>query len=499
MDGDAGPYQRMVTSLRQTFTQRLPAGLTPAADARLARTVSHYLREVLGAKGVIDEQEILRESYDSMAGWFRRNTEHLSPATESFADPLQSSSQRPLRTIPVPSPHSMPELQPIETRAPAERTGQTPAVLQKQEDVIKFRDTEFNLIISSKDRDWLNGPTTQNRYNFSVQFDTTRPQKTAVMPTLMQKLRNIVRVEFVKAILPVESLRPVLPRVCSGTAGTCQVTGTNSFYSILSQPTVSVLMGEYTGNNVGTANAIDRALAVCQYDATWRSDHGATNASRGFAVVIPKFLKAQRTYAPTPLANFQRLSFQLLDANDQQLSTCPDSNRLASVLWGWDVSGSCYADPSGSYLFLQTKEYFPVWAYSLLDNVLVDGWTAPSVPGVRELREWLQQPAGHVVVGVGYGEYEGAGATPIVISDGGNSCGYANFVIVRNRFLDPTGGGCALNPFTDDDHAFATTVREISQLEQGGGLLNLSRQVQLTLRVITRDFDSASNLRPDNV
>lgn len=542
---DTGPYPRMLASLRKTFNDRLPAGLTTTADSRLQRTLSHYIREVARVKGRIDEQEILRESYDSMTGWFRRNTSQLSPIFRQGAEPprippviehavapdlgsglnaigsqpWQDSqddpivlferlkNQRPLSTPLVPSPVSIPELQPLETRLKAAGAVQQKDVLQKQEDVVKYRDTETNLILSSKDRDWLNGPATQNRYNFSVQFDSTRPQRTGTMPTLMQRLRNIVRIEFVKAILPVEALRMVIPRGCTSETTPCEPTVTNSFFSVLGLPSVTVLLDEHQGNNVGTSNNIDRSLAVCQYDATWRSDQGAANGSRGYTLFIPKFMKAQRVYAPTPLSNFQRLSFQLTDPDAHQLSTCPDSNRIERIVNGTDVSGtSCYRDASGDYLFIQTKEYFPVWAYSQLDVVVFDGLTYGATDSGytaagKALLEWLQRSEGHIVVGTAWGSEVDSAGSPI-LADGANSCGYANFLVVRNRFTDPTSGGCSLLPFTgsaETEAAFFVDVRKYPADWQGGGVLNLSRQVQITLRVITREYDGASNLRPDNV
>jgi hypothetical protein len=33
----------------------------------------------------------------------------------------------------------------------------------------------------------------------------------------------------------------------------------------------------------------------------------------------------------------------------------------------------------------------------------------------------------------------------------------------------------------------------------GTGLINISRQVHVVLRIVTRDFDAGSNIRPDNV
>lgn len=542
---DDSPSARMLASLRKTFNERLPAGLTTAADSRLQRTLSHYIREVVSKKGHMDEQEILRESYDSMAGWFRRNTSQLSPVFRQGAEvprppptdqiehavapdlgsglnaigsqPWQDTHNDPLdlferfktqrAALPEPSPLSIPELQPLETRLKAAGPVQQKDILQKQEDVVKYRDTETNLILSSKDRDWLNGPATQNRYNFSVQFDSTRPQRTGTMPTLMQRMRNIVRIEFVKAILPVEALRMVVPRSCTSDTVPCEPTTTNSFFSVLNLPSVTVLLDEHQGNNVGTSNNIDRSLAVCQYDATWRSDHGAVNANRGYTVVIPKFMKAQRIYAPTPLSNFQRLSFQLTDPDAHQLSTCPDSNRVAHIVNGADVSGSsCYRDGSGDYLFIETTEYFPVWAYSQLDVVMFDGLTYGATDSGfaaagKTLLEWLQRSEGHVVVGTAWGSEVDASGRPILI-DGANSCGYANFLVIRNRFADPTTGGCDLLPFTSSTETeadFFIDVRKYPADWQGGGVLNLSRQVQITLRVITREYDGASNLRPDNV
>ena len=38
-----------------------------------------------------------------------------------------------------------------------------------QEDIVKYRETELNLFITSADRDWFRN-TTENRYNFTVNF-----------------------------------------------------------------------------------------------------------------------------------------------------------------------------------------------------------------------------------------------------------------------------------------------------------------------------------------
>ena len=65
----------LLSDLRNTFQQKIPGGLTDAADARLNRTLQHYLKQ---ATPSVSPRDILRLAYDSMAGWFRRNQDQLA-------------------------------------------------------------------------------------------------------------------------------------------------------------------------------------------------------------------------------------------------------------------------------------------------------------------------------------------------------------------------------------------------------------------------------------
>lgn len=537
---DDTSYHRMLGSLRTTFAAKLPNGLSEPVDARLRRTLTHYTREVRNVTGTVNEQEILRQSYDSMAAWLRRNTEYIaapmvqdkrldgevddplalfkSTPLDALDDTRQSGSLPPALQAET-ARSSLPfALQPVDTRPGAPLTTLPPELqstatrpkalqpkefVQKEEDVVKYRENEYNLVLNSKDRDWLNNTSKQNRYSFSVVLDSAgRPQGTGPQLTIMNRFRNIVRVEFVKAILPVEALEVVVPQNCADASANYA----DTFYSVLGLPYVNVTLDELQGNNYGTMDSIDRSLAICQYDATWRSDNFQTNdnTSRGFALFFPKFMRAQRVYAPTPLANFQRLTFQLLNPENQPLSCTPDAYAVSRVLFGSDASGSCYSDASGSYLFVQTKEFFPAWAFSQLDKVAFAGLTfASATPAIQAggsaLIDWLQREQGNIVVKTAYS----IDATNTVY-DGANSAGYANYIIIRNRFTapDPVTGAVSLDYFTGsstDDATLADQFAAYPSAYQEGGVLNLNRQVQLTLRVVTRDFDAASNLRPDNV
>lgn len=533
MDGNTqseeGPYQRMLASLRTTFQQRIPGGLTGAADARLQRTLNHYIKEVIQAHGTIDEQETLRATYDSMAKWYRRNTEQIAVqdptvdmapfkrtepviSTEnSDSDPMAlfermraaRSEPQPMNAV-TPIATHIPELKPIETsvRVAAEKFRiQAKDLVTPMEDVVKYREVESNLILNSRDRNWLLN-TKENRYNFSVILDSaSREQGTGAQATIRNRFRNIVRVEFVKAILPVESLNTVVPRYCCD-GGTTDAAPSAVFYSVLALPYVNVTLDEFTGNNFGTKESVDQSLAICQYDSTWRTDQLNHNreTNRGYTLFFPKFMKAQRVYAPTPLANFQRLSFQILDPEDHMLSKTPDAAMISRILFGnaADVSGSCYADPSGEYLFIQLKEWVPSWTFSQLDKVLFAGLTAAGTDGATcALLDWLQRDEGHITIDMTHTN----DTEPSTVTDGPNACGYANMLIVRNRFADPSTGACGLNYFSgsaEGDADLATAVAAFPEGYQKGGVLNLSRQVQLVLRVVTREMDSATNIRPDN-
>ena len=479
----------MLASLRSTFTARLPQGLSDSADIRLQRTLHHYIREILRVQGSINEQEILRESFASMAHWFRRNTEHLVPDMTGSSSSSISYSPSPSQPQLQASPVTVQPLQPKD-------------FLQKQEDVVKYRETEYNLVINSKDRDWVNSKV-QNRYNFSVQLGGTRPQGVQLQTTLTHQFRNITRIEFVKAVIPVEGLDVIALQ-----SGACTSVPDQAFYSALGMPYVQVMMDEIVGNNYGTNDTIDRSLAICQYDAAWRSEvvSADTLTNRGYSLFFPKFMKAQRVYAPTPLASLQQMSFQILAPENQLLSKSSDAAALQTVLFSNSLdlsSNSCYAnDPSGDYLFLKASAWFSLWAFSQIDKIQLAGLSvdvsnnpslySPSQDFVR----WIQREEGHVVVGIAYTDLSGNDT----IRDGPNECGYANWIIIRNRFFDPSKheGACIRETFgsQSDERSLANTLKT-SQVH--GAVLNLSRQVQLVMRIITRELDSTSSLRPDNI
>lgn len=385
----------------------------------------------------------------------------------------------------------------------------------KQEDVVKYKEMEYNVFITSGDRDWLRN-TTENRYNFTVNFNTgTKKTGFSFNTAIQQRFRNIQRIEFVKAIMPIESLTTLVRASAANAYDTTRVV------NIFSLPFVGVRIDELELNGFSTRPDEDATFAIVQYDTTWSSDLLAQNvagtspvpvlAKSGYTGFIPKFLKTQRVYTPTPLATLQKLSIQIEDHTGEYLSSDSDVYFIKRICMSsaFSTIGSgtpLYSDaawttpPQNSYIFLQTNTYFPFSAVSEGDNLDIKGYTPATVSTTAtDFANYINNNT-HYVIAVAYVNAAGA------VVDGRNSAGYCNVIILRSRFNDPaTGSVLRTNSYFGGSSGAETTFANLldnstSEPNQtGAALLNTNRQTHLVLRIITRDMDSASNIRPDNV
>lgn len=596
-----GPnYQKIVGFLRNHYASKLGTQAIPERmDARLQKTVQHYMTEVSRIQGTkpvnVLTQEVLRETTTSMDEWIKKNNagtkavetaaaattigafsrpsdytsrlyedtntryeslmaERAPPAqamppvpdfrqTQDFAetdeDPLvlmermrkEREEQSRLLNIAMPPPPTSaapPRMeireQPPSAANPVPPQAEAPPPLLAprqqdyiipQEDIVKYRETEYNIFITSSDRDWTRN-TSENRYNFSVNFNTGQKRTGyAFNAAIQERFRNIQRIEFVKAIVPIESLTPIV-RVASNNPSL--VYDTTRVVNVFSLPFAALRIAEVNGNGFSTNPDEDNTFAIVQYDTTWSSDLSSqsvvgTNpspilAKSGYTGMIPKFLKAQRVYTPNPLATLQRLSIRLERHNGELLTSDSDVLSLKRIVMSGAFSSvgtnsTLYGvnSPQNSYIFLQTSSYFPYSAVSEGDSIQIAGFaTTTNSPAATDFAKYINQAAGHYVIAVGHVTSGGA------LVDGRNSAGYCNVIVLRNRFDDPTTGSIARasSYFGGDATAESTlaTLLDTPASEpnlSATSLINHSRQTHFVLRIITRDMDSTSNIRPDNV
>lgn len=380
--------------------------------------------------------------------------------------------------------------------------------IQREDDVMNYKENEFNLFCYSADRNWVVN-TGENRYNFSVTFNSGNPvgQTFRNQTTTQIKFKNITRIELVKAILPVEGIEVMID--ASGAAATNKTSlNTNA----LSFPYLMIYCPELDTNNAGTNYNLDNAFGVVQYDANWISDNTYSAQRGGWTALIPKFMKCQKVYYPTPLSTLQKLTIRIQRPDGTPLSTVPDSLVVNGFVLSQYISGGAIGTGNfytgggaglSRYIWIQTSTWFSRFMFNagdriLLQNVVLDPsiYTASTGNAPSDFLNFLQNPQGLLVVNIGYlagGSYY----------SGPNSVGYANYIIVDARYTDPTtSGSTTVSPFGGNTTVagnFDTAISAVANKVSSGGVINLSHQTQVVFRVITRDMDAASRLRPDNL
>jgi hypothetical protein len=385
----------------------------------------------------------------------------------------------------------------------------------REDNVVSYKEVENNLFIYSADRDWLRN-NKENRYNFTVNFDPANNQQSfGPNPAVQEKFKNIVRIEFVKAIMPGEGL-DVAIRHTADTSGT----GWDTTYqdNILSFPYITVRIAELENNNYGTDNFLDRSFGVLQYDANWISDPQSSTSTntRGYLAMIPKFLKCEKVYHPTPLSTLQKMTIDIHRPNGELISDSPDTFDVSAILGSnWTGAGTSFpynfaidtlsnygsiATGGTNYFFINTRTFFSRFQVSVGDRIQINGFsydesTLAANPSLAEFVRWINQNEGHIVAATGF-----TSSTSGPISLGYNNVGYANFLIIQARYQDPSTGSTSLAPFTGITGSSVDDILYINQntLQPTRRLIDLNKQLTLVFRVITREMDALPQIRPDN-
>jgi hypothetical protein len=491
MQGQAQAQDQLVLSTRET--SRMTAQRESASELA-SRMIAPDPRRIF-MKDVLD---------GNPAGQQNQGTSLESLLRPSSYDADNSSAGN--ATLALPSART--------TRAPRPQDTIIP-----QDDVLTYKENEYNLFMYSADRDWLSGnPTLQNRYNFTVNFDPANNragQLFGVNAAASIKFKNITRIEFVKAILPVEGLESIMRKNAASMASVNYDVSLN--VNILSFPYLNLYVKELDTNSYGTDYNFERAFGVLQYDANWISDNTVTTKG-GYLAMIPKFLKCQKVYTPTPLSTLQKLTLRLERPDGSLVSDIQDTLDISGVFsssgssgaymgplggaYTANITGTKYADASANYIWLETSSYFSRFSVAQGDRIRLRGLTFPSTysgdaGALADLLNWLNT-TDHLVIGTAWSNRT---STVVYYKDGWNQVGYSKYIIIQTRMNDPTTG--SVTPVNYGSLSSSTNITFLSKLcgntLTAGRLLNLNHQTHFVFRVITRDMDSTSRLRPDNL
>ena len=558
----------------QDFQRRLGSPLNEKQKARLLRTVHHYMEEVVDKSGNMSLQSMNKEVLTLVVPDFNAylNRQNLStksdvesrmkedigsrfaslqnertddsvkalmPPTPDFRIPLDDETSSPLSLFEQAKKAREAEI--MNTIVPTKRSDEgegtylkdldanvsngnptiakpeevrTKPVLPQdiiipQDEILSYKENEFNLVVYSADRDWYNNQK-ENRYNFSVSFNpSNNTQGFKYSPTVNNRFHNIVRIEMVKAIVPIESTNILIQN--SAAAGSTFVAQTSVVNSVMTYPTIVLHVDELESNIYGTDDTLDRSFATLQYDAQWFAG-ALTTTSPGYLAMIPKFLKCQRVYSPTPLATLTKLTLQLQTPIGNIINESLDTLDIKFIIGcsrnAYSGNTSKYinnTDPqlrdgaSGNSLFfvIVTNTFFSQYLFSANDLIQVKGMDtsliSANLNARTDFKSYLENTNGLRIVATGYT------ASANTSTDGPNAVGYCNYIVVDTRYSDPTTGLTTVNPFggsTTTSIALETAMNGVTFT--GARLINLSKQTQLTFRVITRDMDSTTRIRANN-
>jgi hypothetical protein len=448
----------------------------------------------------------------------------------------------------------------------------------KQEDIQSYKETEYNLAVYSADRNWeLDINNSETRFNFTVNLNSSSSSSgVSLMPKAANRFKNIVRIEFIKAIVPIEATEMMVRKIGSAktpnniqslidgyalalttinAGNTTAITAANTaisnlqtlqginglltpgvisydtsyIKSVYSYPFITLNIDELDTNTYGTSNSMDNAFGILQYDSNWTDN----TDSLGFTSLIPKHMKCQRIYSPTPLSTLNKLTIRLQQPNGNLINPSPDTLDISGIFLSsaasmrpyfsntMDLSGSVYYDTDGDYIWLDCEKWFGRYQFAVGDKIQIKNLkcSAPT-SAINDLIDYLQDTDGLPIVGTAWSRLIAAGEITrasltvnqittgvnntlanYLLVDGFNQAGYARYIILRGKFNDPTNGSTSISPYgkAANNTTLSTAMLSGSTKIVPGKLINLSRQTQLIFRVITREYDPTSLVRADNL
>jgi len=578
-------YDAILNYTRKSITDSY-GELTDKTDKRLQGVLNHYMKEVAkqnpGKKVQELNRETIRETLTSMEGWLRRGGESTPTTSEIYRQPestdrlysnvgAQLINQQKERSLVMNAPAIKPDfrdkveedvIDPMQlfekARLAREKEGMMkPAVSKpdlvlrddspeykvpqnlpqdviiRQQDVTKYKEVEYNIFLNSGDRNWIQN-TSENRYEFSINFNVANNTNTFPMsPSVQERFRNIVRIETVKVVVPLESLDTIVQVASALSYSSAPVV------SVLSYQYVALRIAELNTNGFGTNSKLDNSFAIMHQDTQWVSDSSTASANRGFASLTPKYLKCQKIYAPTPLGSLQKLSIRIENPTGNTLSAVSDVQKIQQIVFSSDLQtftgnnsqSTLYITAPGTeatpgtatstttttneYIFIQCSTWFSKWQLNYPDKIVISNFVVGGTSTLAsvDFTNFITRAEGHYVVGLAYS----GGTAGTTVTDGQNANGFSNWVIIRNRFNDPTltssynyPSGITV-PYLSRQYFGGTAATEIAlgiqlygasstqtSIGSSAALLNLNHQTHVVLRIVTREMDGASNLRPDN-
>ena len=376
-----------------------------------------------------------------------------------------------------------------------------------QEDLIKLqRDTQPKYIekvhyinVNSVDRFWEN--SLESRYNYKVQFNQTSGFDGAA---ISQLYKNIVSVELVSAIMPMDT--------------TVNTFDTRIYGSLMKYPYLLLRIDELDNVFRGTNSWADMAFSTLLFDKVFFTNtlstdyingtNGITSivnsapktafASeyiRGFMKFNPAYFEKKKFYN-NPLASLNRMSIQITDPRGNLINDHSDVLNLSNIgftsnlatITGLELTPSAgfpYTNQSAYKMIKVTSSTtFSNRLFRVGDRVLFKSYatdTTLSAINNSSFNSFINRPEGHIIINMDLEDNT---------ASGGNKSFLNNFYISPPGAYDSTSN--SVSGYYDNSTLDFTGAKY-------GSVINMDLQTHLLFRIVTRDPDTSSMMKPINV
>jgi hypothetical protein len=363
----------------------------------------------------------------------------------------------------------------------------------------KYIEKVHYITVNSADREW--DILAENRYQFQVKFNQKYdPSNRQPGTQITQIFRNILSVELVMAILPLET--------------NIETFDTRLYFNVSKYPYLLLKIDELDRVFNGTNNDTEGAFSMLIYDKTFftevlSSPYIAAPASGGIVNSTPalsfanEFKRGYIKYQPVyfekkkfynnPLASLNRMSIHLTDHrgydfNGQSdvlnINTITTSNIAVSPT-NYEISsnyGFPFTNPGTTnnlMIKINTVNYFSNRLFRIGDRIVIRNALFTGGANSAAYTSFLNQEQGHTIINL----------------DVQTDTATGNKSYINNLYLAPPGTFDVTTGTVSGYYDISSTVGTQST---GGVLLNTDLQSNLMFRIITRDVDTMVNTLPIN-
>ena len=364
----------------------------------------------------------------------------------------------------------------------------------------KYIEKVHYININSVDRLWEQN--SESRYNFKVFFNQNSTFEGAA---ISQQYKNIISVELVSAILPIDT--------------TINTFDTRIYAGIMKYPYLLLRIDELDNVFKGTNNWTDRAFSTLLFDKVYHTNTLSTdyvsgtttsivNSSpttaftpeymRGFMKFNPAYFEKKKFYN-NPLASLSRMSISITDPRGNYINSQNDVLSLSNIGFTSTlnvIGNTLEIDASNAFPYVNQSAYkmikltststFSNRLFRIGDNVLMKDFTSNiSISGSAAsnnstFNTFINRAEGHYIVNL----------------DLESSADGANKSFIQNLYISPPGSYSATSNSVSGYYDNTTIDFTGATF---GSLINLDLQTHLLFRIVTRDPDTEKVLKPVNI